>query len=155
MSKLAVVAIGGNALLIEGQKGTIAEQIENALDMARQLAKMIKLGWRVIVTHGNGPQVGFIVLRSDRSADVLPRLPLDICVADSQGGIGYIIVDALQTAMTELGLEATATAVVWALSSRMRPPIWWAWTLMTAGTPPAAASPPLALKWSSALTEPT
>ena len=112
MSKLAVVAIGGNALLIEGQKGTIAEQIENALDMARQLAKMIKLGWRVIVTHGNGPQVGFIVLRSDRSADVLPRLPLDICVADSQGGIGYIIVDALQTAMTELGLEATATAVL-------------------------------------------
>ena len=112
MSKLAVVAIGGNALLIEGQKGTIAEQIENALDMARQLAKMIKLGWRVIVTHGNGPQVGFIVLRSDRSADVLPRLPLDICVADSQGGIGYIIVDALQTAMTELGLDATATAVL-------------------------------------------
>lgn len=97
VKRSTVVAIGGNALLIEGQKGTIAEQIENALDMARQLAKMIKLGWRVIVTHGNGPQVGFIVLRSDRSADVLPRLPLDICVADSQGGIGYIVVDALQT----------------------------------------------------------
>ena len=112
MSKLAVVAIGGNALLTEGQKGTIAEQIENALGMARQLAKMVKLGWRVIVTHGNGPQVGFIVLRSDRSADVLPRLPLDICVADSQGGIGYIVADALQTAMTELGLDATATAVL-------------------------------------------
>lgn len=112
MSKLAVVAIGGNALLVEGQKGTIAEQIENALAMARQLAKMVKLGWRVIVTHGNGPQVGFILLRSDRSADILPRLPLDICVADSQGGIGYIIADALQTAMTELGLDATATAVL-------------------------------------------
>mgnify|MGYP001214767831 FL=1 len=112
MSKLAVVAIGGNALLTEGQKGTIAEQIENALGMARQLAKMVKLGWRVIVTHGNGPQVGFIVLRSDRSADVLPRLPLDICVADSQGGIGYIVADALQTAMTELGLDSTATAVL-------------------------------------------
>ena len=112
VKRSTVVAIGGNALLIEGQKGTIAEQIENALDMARQLAKMIKLGWRVIVTHGNGPQVGFIVLRSDRSADVLPRLPLDICVADSQGGIGYIVVDALQTAMTELGLDATATAVL-------------------------------------------
>lgn len=112
MSKLAVVAIGGNALLVEGQKGTIQEQMVNALEMARQIARMVQRGWRVIVTHGNGPQVGFILLRSDRSADILPRLPLDICVADSQGGIGYIVGSALQTALAELGLDASVATVL-------------------------------------------
>lgn len=112
MSKLAVVAIGGNALILDGQRGTIQEQQENALQTARQIAKMVERGWRVVITHGNGPQVGFILMRSDRSADVLPRLPLDICVADSQGGIGYIIGSALHTAMGELELNTSVATIL-------------------------------------------
>ncbi|HEU0114885.1 MAG TPA: carbamate kinase, partial [Thermomicrobiales bacterium] len=102
-SKLAVVAIGGNALIKDGQRGTIQEQMANALEMSRQLAAIVAAGWRLVVTHGNGPQVGFILLRSDRSADFLPRLPLDLCVADSQGGVGYIVADALSRALAEAG----------------------------------------------------
>ncbi len=104
-SKLAVVAIGGNALIQDHQRGTIQEQMDNAAEMSRQLAAMVRAGWRIVVTHGNGPQVGFILLRSDRSADILPRLPLDLCVADSQGGIGYIVGHALHRALAEADLS--------------------------------------------------
>ena len=115
MSKLAVVAIGGNALLIEGQKGTIAEQIENALDMARQLAKMIKLGWRVIVTHGNGPQVGMINLAMDvasKSSAATPEMPFPECGAMSQGYIGYHLQNAIREELLERDMQIPVATVV-------------------------------------------
>ena len=84
----AVVAIGGNALILDGQRGSIDEQYENARETARHIAAMVATGWGVVVTHGNGPQVGFILLRSEAVPEDLPvpRLNLEMSVADSQGG---------------------------------------------------------------------
>jgi carbamate kinase len=112
MAKLAVVAVGGNSLILDGLRGTIPEQFDAALVTGRHIGALVERGWRVIVTHGNGPQVGFILLRSDLAADVLPRLPLDICDADSQGGVGYIVGNSLQRALAERGLERTVVSLL-------------------------------------------
>src|SRR5258705_12825158 len=83
-----LIAIGGNSLIREGQRGTIAEQFENSRMIARQIGALVAAGWRGIVTHGNGPQVGFILLRSELVTDdpTIPRLSLDMAGADSPGG---------------------------------------------------------------------
>jgi carbamate kinase len=101
-----VIAVGGNALILDGQRGTIAEQFENARATAHQIAALVAAGWRVAVTHGNGPQVGFILRRSELvgETDSIPILPLDLAVADSQGGVGYIIANSLSNALAERGL---------------------------------------------------
>nr|MBC8451039.1 carbamate kinase [bacterium] len=91
MSRLAVVAIGGNSITKAGQRGTIEEQFENAAETSRHIAGMIEKGWTVVITHGNGPQVGNILLRAEMASSVLPNLPLDTCGADSQGAMGYMI----------------------------------------------------------------
>jgi carbamate kinase len=106
MERRAVIAIGGNALILEGQRGTIAEQFENAVDTAHHIAALVADGWRVVVTHGNGPQVGFILLRSELMAESspIPRLSLDMSVADSQGGIGHILGNALLNELGALGM---------------------------------------------------
>lgn len=102
-----VVAVGGNALILDGQRGTIAEQRENARTAVRHIASLVVQGWKVVVTHGNGPQVGFILLRSELVGDsaLVPPLPLDMCVADSQGGIGYILTSALAGELAQRGLQ--------------------------------------------------
>ncbi len=107
MERSAVIAIGGNALILDGQRGTIAEQFHNATETARHIAALVVDGWRVVVTHGNGPQVGFILLRSEligESAQI-PRLSLDMSVADSQGGIGHILGNALLNELGARGLR--------------------------------------------------
>lgn len=93
MNKLAVIALGGNALLRGNQVGTIEEQEQNTTDTMENLIFLLKQGYNLVITHGNGPQVGNILLRNDAGEQVydLPQMPLDICVADSQGGIGYMI----------------------------------------------------------------
>jgi carbamate kinase len=93
----AVVAIGGNALILDGQQGTIAEQYANAIEMARHIATLVADGWGIVLTHGNGPQVGFILLRSELVGDSapVPQLSLEMSSADSQGGIGHILAMAL------------------------------------------------------------
>ena len=93
MSKLAVVALGGNALLRDNQQGTIDEQEQNTTDTLENLVFLIREGYDLVITHGNGPQVGNILMRNDAGESVyqIPQMPLDICVADSQGGIGYMI----------------------------------------------------------------
>ncbi|PID91359.1 MAG: carbamate kinase [Bacteroidetes bacterium] len=93
MDKLAVVALGGNALLRDDQQGTIDQQEQNTSDTLENLVFLIREGYRLVITHGNGPQVGNILLRNDAGESVygIPQMPLDICVADSQGGIGYMI----------------------------------------------------------------
>jgi carbamate kinase len=100
-----LIAIGGNSLIRDGQRGTIAEQFENSRTTARQIGALVAAGWRVVVTHGNGPQVGFILLRSELVTDdpTIPRLSLDMAVADSQGGLGYIIGNALVSELGRLG----------------------------------------------------
>jgi len=96
---------GGNALIRKDQRGTIAEQRENSRAIARQIAELVGLGWRIVVTHGNGPQVGFILLRSELATDdvTIPRLSLDMAVADSQGGLGYIVGSALGSELGRVG----------------------------------------------------
>ncbi|MGQ1890586.1 carbamate kinase [Thermophagus sp. OGC60D27] len=93
MSKLAVVALGGNALLRNHQDGTIEEQEANTTETLENLIFLVKEGYNLVFTHGNGPQVGNILMRNDAGEKQygLPQMPLDICVADSQGGIGYMI----------------------------------------------------------------
>jgi carbamate kinase len=110
MERRAVIAIGGNALILDGQRGTIAEQFENAVETAGHIAALVADGWRVVVTHGNGPQVGFILLRSELMAESspIPRLSLDMSVADSQGGIGHILGNAL---LNELGARGMPDGV--------------------------------------------
>ncbi|MFO7924755.1 MAG: carbamate kinase [Bacteroidales bacterium] len=93
MCKLAVVALGGNALLRGDQAGTIDEQEQNTSDTLENLVFLLKEGYNLVITHGNGPQVGNILMRNDAGEQNygIPQMPLDICVADSQGGIGYMI----------------------------------------------------------------
>ncbi len=88
---LAVVALGGNAITLENQAGTYDEMADNCRDMARALWALIGSGWRVVITHGNGPQVGNLALQSMRSADEVPPLPLHALDAMTQGLIGHLI----------------------------------------------------------------
>jgi carbamate kinase len=114
MERAAVIAVGGNALILEGQKGTIAEQFENARDTARHVAALVAQGWRIVVTHGNGPQVGFILRRSELVGDseTIPQLSLDMAVADSEGGVGYIICNSLANALGESGISDRVVCVL-------------------------------------------
>jgi len=111
----AVVAIGGNALILEGQQGTIAEQYDNALEMARHIATLVDGGWGIVLTHGNGPQVGFILLRSELVGDSapIPQLSLEMSSADSQGGIGHILAMAL---LNELAVRGHRDRVAYVLT---------------------------------------
>lgn len=114
MDRRAVVAIGGNALILDGQRGTIAEQYDNASETARHIAALVAKGWGVVVTHGNGPQVGFILLRSELvPVDApVPRLSLEMSVADSQGGIGHILSQALLNELADRGLPDRVVCVL-------------------------------------------
>jgi carbamate kinase len=112
--RAAVIAIGGNALIADGQQGTIDEQFGNARAAAREVAGLVEGGWRVVVTHGNGPQVGFILLRSEmlNGPPFIPKLTLDMCVADSEGGIGYIVGNSLSNEFGRRGLGAGTVCVL-------------------------------------------
>ena len=105
--KLAVVALGGNALLQSGQKGTIDEQEANAAATSECLVKLIKRGYNIVITHGNGPQVGNIMLANSAGDKMfgIPEMPLDICVAYSQGFIGYMIEQQLKNVLQAYDIE--------------------------------------------------
>ena len=92
-NKLAVVALGGNALLRDNQEGTVEEQEANATATLINLLFLIKDGYDLVITHGNGPQVGNLLMRNDAGDQIygIPQMPLDICVAESQGEIGFMI----------------------------------------------------------------
>jgi carbamate kinase len=106
-NKLAVVAMGGNALLRDNQIGTIDEQEQNTSDTLENLVFLIREGYNLVITHGNGPQVGNILMRNDAGESVygIPQMPLDICVADSQGGIGYMIERILRNVLHKHGIH--------------------------------------------------
>ncbi|MBI5359775.1 MAG: carbamate kinase [Planctomycetes bacterium] len=108
-NKLIVVALGGNALLRTGEKGTIEEQEAHSAETCKHLLSLIKKDYNIVITHGNGPQVGAILLRNETAKDVVPVMPLDVCVADSQGSIGYIIQQAL---LNHLRMSKTERYVV-------------------------------------------
>jgi len=110
--KVAVVAVGGNSLIKDKAHQTIADQYNAAQESIAHIVDMIEAGWDVVITHGNGPQVGFILRRSELSAHELHEVPLDYCGADSQGAIGYMFERALYREMVERGMDKTAAAIV-------------------------------------------
>ena len=97
-----LIALGGNALIRKGQEGSIEEQFENLKIPIRQIARLSRQ-YKIIITHGNGPQVGNLLLQQESCTEV-PRLPLEILVAQTQGQIGYMIESSLDTALMELGV---------------------------------------------------
>src|SRR5210317_2083828 len=105
--KLAVIALGGNALLRATQMGTIEEQEQNTFETLESMVYLIKEGYDLVITHGNGPQVGNILMRNDAGEQNynIPQMPLDVCVADSQGGIGYIIERMLRNVLHKHGIK--------------------------------------------------
>lgn len=111
-AKIAVVAVGGNALVKDKSKMTIPDQYDAAYETMGHIVEMIRSGWNVIISHGNGPQVGFILRRSELSAHELHPVSLDYCGADTQGAIGYMFQRALTNHFKERGMDRNALTVV-------------------------------------------
>ncbi len=114
MKKLAVIALGGNALLRGDQIGTIEEQEQNTMDTLENLVYLLKDGYDLVISHGNGPQVGNILMRNDAGESMyqIPQMPLDICVADSQGGIGYMIERMLRNVLKNHGIDKEVVTMI-------------------------------------------
>ncbi|MBG7609440.1 MAG: carbamate kinase [Anaerolineae bacterium] len=110
--KIAVVAVGGNALIVDKNKKSITDQFDAVKETMSHIAGMIADGWDVVITHGNGPQVGFILRRSELASHELHPVPLDYCGADTQGAIGYMAQKALHNEFKKRGMEKTAVTVV-------------------------------------------
>ncbi len=109
---LIVIAIGGNSLIRDAEHMDVLDQYRTAGHTARHIVPLVKAGYRVLVTHGNGPQVGFILLRSELARDKIHQVPLANCVADTQGSIGLQIAQSLQNEFLHQGLEQAVTAIV-------------------------------------------
>lgn len=112
--KLAVVAIGGNSLIKSKHHQTVLDQYQAAKETAQQIANMIEAGWDVAIGHGNGPQVGFILRRSEIAAKVerMHEVPLDVCGADTQGAIGYALQQNLQNELSQRGINKPVATVI-------------------------------------------
>ena len=110
--KIAVVAIGGNALIVDKNHKTIPDQFDAIKETMRNIADMIEDGWDVVITHGNGPQVGFIMRRAELSIHELHPVPMDYCGADTQGAIGYMAQKALHNEFKKRGMDKQAVTVV-------------------------------------------
>ncbi|HVQ01031.1 MAG TPA: carbamate kinase [Candidatus Thermoplasmatota archaeon] len=112
MKKRAVIALGGNALIKKGQKGTIYEQFVNTRESCRSIVQMIQADWDVVITHGNGPQVGALVLQNQAAKDITPEMPLGICVAESEGLIGYMVQQCLSNALKRQKITKPVIALI-------------------------------------------
>ncbi len=109
---LAVVAVGGNALIRDEQHRTIADQYDTAAETVRYVVDMLEAGWRVVFTHGSGPQMGFILRRSELALHEVIPVPMDYAGADLQGALGYMFVKALRNEFRRRGMQREAAAVV-------------------------------------------
>jgi carbamate kinase len=110
--KTAVIAIGGNSLILDKQHEDVQSQWGAVQETCKHVADMIERGWNLIITHGNGPQVGFILRRNELAAHEVHTTPLDIIGADTQGSIGYMIGQTLRNEFQRRGMKKTVTAVV-------------------------------------------
>jgi carbamate kinase len=108
----AVIAIGGNSLIKDKQHQTVPDQFAATDETCGHIAGIVQQRWKVVITHGNGPQVGFILLRSELASDVLHTVPLDSCGADTQGALGYMIQQLLGNRLREVGVDIPVTTVV-------------------------------------------
>ncbi|MGA2199414.1 MAG: carbamate kinase, partial [Nitrososphaerales archaeon] len=107
-----LVALGGNAILARENKGTAEEQLDNVHKACKHLVRIILQGHRLTITHGNGPQVGDILLKEELAKDTLPPMPLDVCGAESQGMIGYMIQQSLRNELRRAGLDLRVVTVL-------------------------------------------
>lgn len=114
MAKLAVIAIGGNSLIMDERHKTVEDQYNAAKETTYHIADIIEEGWDVAIGHGNGPQVGFILRRSEIAAKVegMHEVPLDVCGADSQGAIGYALQQNLQNELYQRGIKKKVVTVI-------------------------------------------
>ncbi len=111
-AKVAVVAIGGNSLIKDKDHQSVPDQDVAVHETCRHIVDMIQAGWNVVITHGNGPQVGFILRRSELSRQELHEVPLDSCGADTQGAIGYLVQKALYNEFKRRGMNMQAATVI-------------------------------------------
>jgi len=112
MTRTAVVAIGGNSLIKDSAHQTVRDQYVAAHETCQHIVSMIGDGWRIAITHGNGPQVGFVLRRSELSAHELHEVPLDVCGADTQGAIGYALQQNLCNEFSRHGIDSEAVTVI-------------------------------------------
>lgn len=112
--KLAVIALGGNALLRGNQVGTIEEQEQNTTDTLENLIFLLREGYDLVITHGNGPQVGNILMQNDAGEQMygIPQMPLDICVADTEGGVGYMIERMFRNVLNRHGINKNVVCLI-------------------------------------------
>lgn len=111
-NKLAVVAVGGNALIRDKDHESIPDQSREAVITTHHIAEMIAAGWNVVITHGTGPQVGFILRRSELALEEIPPVPMDYADADLQGGIGYMFLKALYNEFRKQKIDRKAVAII-------------------------------------------
>ena len=112
VGKLAAVAIGGNSLIQDPKHPEVINQWDAVRQTCEHIADMIAEGWSVIVTHGNGPQVGYILRRAELASPQVHDVPLDLIVADTQGSIGYMLQQSLDNALRKRGINRTIVTVV-------------------------------------------
>ncbi len=112
MSRSALIAVGGNSLIRAGETGTIAEQLANTRRTANAIVALLQDGYRLVITHGNGPQVGAALLRSERASDQVYSQSLDVCDAATQGEIGYLLQQSLRNALDRAGLPVPVVTVL-------------------------------------------
>jgi carbamate kinase len=112
VAKTALIAVGGNSLIRAGEKGTIADQLANTRRTASAIIGIIRRGFRVVVTHGNGPQVGAALLRSERASDQVYSHSLDVCDATTQGEIGYLLQQSVHNGLAAAGLDLAVATVL-------------------------------------------
>ncbi len=110
--KLVVIALGGNAILQRGEKGTFQEQYGNVKKTVSKIADLIQGGYKVVLTHGNVPQVGATLLRHEAAKTIVPPFPLDACGAETQGFIGYIIQQALRNELKSRGVDKFVITII-------------------------------------------
>jgi len=111
-SQIAVVAIGGNSLIQSDERREVRHQWDAVRQTCEHIAQLVKQGWRVLITHGNGPQVGFILRRAELAAHEVHTVPLDLIVADTQGAIGYMLQQALRNSLRALGINQSVVTIV-------------------------------------------
>lgn len=112
MPKIAVVAIGGNSLLKDEKHCSASDQFEAIHRTCASIADLVEHGWQIAVAHGNGPQVGFALLRSELTSHMLPLTPIDWCVAETQGSIGYMMQQCLQNELKRRGINEEAVTLI-------------------------------------------
>lgn len=112
MKELLVIALGGNAIKSAKEKGTSEEQFSNVRKTTGHLAQLVKAGYRLVITHGNGPQVGSILIQNEAAKDLVPAMPMDVCGSETQGQIGYMIQQTLCNHFRRMGVKKAVATIV-------------------------------------------